>query len=79
MEFLRHTLPHKVIALLDVEKLHYANVSYTTEELHEYISDVVLRIPFLSSESEAEVTILIEYKSYKDRITPFQMLSYVAA
>ena len=79
VEFLQHALPQEVIALMDVEKMHYTNTSYTTEDLLEYMSDVVLRVPFQNSKAKAEVTILVEHKSYKDRMTPFQMLSYVAA
>jgi predicted transposase/invertase (TIGR01784 family) len=77
VEFLMHALPQTVIDLLDMKSLQYANVSYTTEELHEYMSDVVLRIPYQNSKASAEVTVLIEHKSYKDRMTPFQMMSYV--
>jgi predicted transposase/invertase (TIGR01784 family) len=74
-----HALPQTVIDLLDMKSLQYANVSYTTEELHEYMSDVVLRIPYQNSKASAEVTVLIEHKSYKDRITPFQMMFYVTS
>jgi len=77
VEFLMHALPQTVIDLLDMKRLQYSNVSYTTEELHEYMSDVVLRIPYQNSKASAEVTVLIEHKSYKDRMTPFQMMSYV--
>lgn len=78
VEFLRHALPQKVIDLLDMQQLQYTDASYTTEELKEYMSDIVLRVPFQNSLSEAEVTILIEHKSYRDRMTSIQMLSYLA-
>jgi len=77
VEFLMNALPQNIIDLLDMQKLQYTNVSYTTEELHEYMSDVVLRIPYQNRKASAEVTVLIEHKSYKDRMTPFQMMSYV--
>jgi predicted transposase/invertase (TIGR01784 family) len=79
VEFLMNALPQIVIDVLDMKSLQYANVSYTTEELHEYMSDVVLRIPYLNSKASAEVTVLIEHKSYKDRMTPFQMMAYLTS
>jgi predicted transposase/invertase (TIGR01784 family) len=77
VEFLMNALPQKVIDFLDMKKLHYADVSYTNEELQEYMSDVVLRIPFQNSKAAAEVTVIIEHKSYKDRMAPFQMMAYM--
>jgi len=77
--FLQQALPQKITALLDIQKLHHTHSSYTTKELREYISDIVLRVPIHDSDNEAEVTVLIEHKSYKDRKLPFQLLSYVAA
>jgi predicted transposase/invertase (TIGR01784 family) len=77
--FLHHALPQNIGALLDIQKLQHTQTSYTTKELREHISDIVLRIPILGSDNEAEVTVLIEHKSYKDRKLPFQLLSYIAA
>jgi predicted transposase/invertase (TIGR01784 family) len=78
-EFLTHALPAEVCALLDLQRLRYTGNSYTSHELRELLSDVVLSVPILSSDQNTEVTILIEHKSFKDRMTPFQLLSYVAA
>jgi predicted transposase/invertase (TIGR01784 family) len=77
--FLQQALPQNIAALLDIQMLQHTHASYTTQELQEYISDIVLRVPILDSNNEAEVTVLIEHKSYKDRKLPFQLLSYVAA
>jgi len=77
--FLQQALPQNIAALLDIQKLQHTHSSYTTKELREHISDIVLRVPILGSENQAEVTVLIEHKSYKDRKLPFQLLSYIAA
>jgi predicted transposase/invertase (TIGR01784 family) len=77
--FLQQALPQNITALLDIQKLQHTHSSYTTKELREYVSDIVLRVPIYGSDNEAEVSVLIEHKSYKDRKLPFQLLSYVAA
>jgi predicted transposase/invertase (TIGR01784 family) len=79
VEFLNHALPAEVCTLLDLQRLRYTETSYTSHELRELLNDVVLSVPLLYSDQDTEVTILIEHKSFKDRMTPFQLLSYVAA
>jgi len=78
-EFLTYALPHEVCTLLDLKRLSYSGNSYTSHELRELLCDVVLNVPLVSADQDTEVTILIEHKSFKDRMTSFQLLSYVAA
>ncbi|MCE2790571.1 MAG: Rpn family recombination-promoting nuclease/putative transposase [Saprospiraceae bacterium] len=78
IEFLKHALPQDVQSTLDLENIKYDNSTYTTIELNEYISDIVLKVPVFGTNGEVRVAILIEQKSTTDHFTSLELLTYMA-
>jgi predicted transposase YdaD len=64
IDFIRHVLPKEVAVLLDLDALRYADTSYTHKKMGKLVSDVVFLIPVRAGLGLAEVTVLIEHKSY---------------
>ncbi len=56
----------------------YADTSYTSRDLRRWVSDLVLSVPLRGHADPIEIAILIEHKSHRSRLLPFQLLTYVA-
>jgi predicted transposase/invertase (TIGR01784 family) len=76
--FLGTALPSDVRAMLDLDTLIFENKSYVNDELKELFVDLVYSCK-LKGKGELYTSILIEHKSYKDKYTVFQILSYLAS
>ena len=80
-DFLRYYLPADVAALLDLDRVTLADGSFVDAALQDHVSDMLyhvgLRSPDPAVTDEAFVYVLVEHKSYADRLTPFQVLRYV--
>ncbi|MBF0527652.1 MAG: Rpn family recombination-promoting nuclease/putative transposase, partial [Deltaproteobacteria bacterium] len=51
--------------------------SFVDDQLKEYFSDIVYRVNIKQSQ-QAYVCILLEHKSYQDRLVPLQLFKYMA-
>jgi predicted transposase/invertase (TIGR01784 family) len=81
--YFRHNLPEELLAHLDLETLERVQDSFVDPELHPSASDLLFTVDYLP-EGGAEVEskklllyLLIEHKSYPDRMTLFQLLRYM--
>jgi predicted transposase/invertase (TIGR01784 family) len=76
--FLNTALPSDVRVMLNLDTLVYENKSYVNDDLKELFADLVYSCK-LNGNEELYTSILIEHKSYKDKYTVFQILSYLAS
>jgi predicted transposase/invertase (TIGR01784 family) len=77
--FLQFFLPEEISRMIDFNRIEAYKDSFVTEELKEIFSDAIFRCPVLESEnSSLFVSVLIEHKSYPDKMVAVQLLSYLA-
>ena len=80
-DFLRYYLPADVAALFDPDRMTLADGSFVDAALQDHVSDMLYHVGLRSADSadadDAYVYVLVEHKSYADRLTPFQVLRYV--
>jgi predicted transposase/invertase (TIGR01784 family) len=77
VSFFESYLPKDVLAILDLNTLDYPTTNFITSDLEEYFSDIVFRVKSKNEGTEFFVSILIEHKSYPDKLTLFQIGSYL--
>ena len=77
VEFIKHAVPPEIHQKFDFDNITYLPGTYTTKELNEYISDIVLKIPVDGTAGDVTVSILIEHKSTIDHFTCLQLLTYM--
>lgn len=81
--YFRHNLPEELLVRLDLATLERVQDSFIDPELHPSASDLLFTVDYLpegGSEAEPEkllLYLLIEHKSYPDRMTLFQLLRYI--
>lgn len=75
-EFLELYLPPVIAKLLDFAQLETVKDSFVNNELQEYFSDLLFRVP-LKSGAPAYVYVLLEHKSAPDKMVAFQLLGYI--
>ncbi|MBF0523655.1 MAG: Rpn family recombination-promoting nuclease/putative transposase [Deltaproteobacteria bacterium] len=75
-DFLANYLPAAVLGQLDLSTLETTTDSFVDDLLKEHFSDIVYRVNIRQSQ-EAYVSILLEHKSYQDRLVPFQLFRYM--
>ena len=63
--------------LLDIEHLHIQTVPLKDNVYHEYLPDLVYYIPFKGENYGIQLRVILEHKSYRDRMTVFQTARYV--
>ena len=61
---------------LDLDTLESENVSFITNRLEEYFSDIVYSCQTKTGE-DLRITLLLEHKSYDDPLLPFQLWRYL--
>jgi len=71
-------LPKQVLEHIELSSLTPLQNGFISKELNEVFSDVVFLFRLKKSEQECYVSILIEHKSIKDELAPFQILGYLA-
>jgi predicted transposase/invertase (TIGR01784 family) len=77
ISFLQSYLPEDVLAVIDLETLAYVTTNFITSEFQEYFSDIIFKIKNKNNEAGYYVSILVEHKSYPDKLTLFQIGSYL--
>jgi len=75
-EFVHHYLPSEVTAALDLDTVATVPGTFVDPELRSHQADAVFTVG-LKDGGEAFVYVLIEHKSYPDRLTALQVLRYV--
>jgi len=74
-DYIRHFLPAKLTAKLNLSSLELAPTSYVNGGLEEYLSDVVYRCRY--GEQQISLSLLFEHKSQPDGIIYLQLLRYL--
>jgi predicted transposase/invertase (TIGR01784 family) len=77
VSFLQSYLPSELLAIVDLTTLEYISTNFVTEEFQEYFSDIIFKVKGKTSGQGYYVSILVEHKSYPDKLTLFQVGSYL--
>lgn len=81
--YFRHNLPAELVEKLDFSTLDRMQDSFIDPELHPSASDLLFTVDYVAGDGEEEkrekilLYLLIEHKSYPDRMTLFQLLRYM--
>ncbi|MDA8140414.1 MAG: Rpn family recombination-promoting nuclease/putative transposase, partial [Desulfobacteraceae bacterium] len=73
--FLQHYLPPPVLSLTALDTLEICKDTFVEKDLSEFFFDLLYKVEL--SGAEGFIYILFEHKSYKDRLTPLQLLEYM--
>ena len=76
-DFVAHYLPAEISAEVDVDSLAPVEGTFIDETLNQHLSDALFRVDLRHHEGESLIYILIEHKSYADRMTARQVLRYI--
>jgi len=78
-DFLRHTLPPRLLAHLDLdlERLVISPDTFVTEALRKIYSDLIYQIPY--RDTHLSVYLLFEHKSQPEHWVLLQLLRYIVA
>jgi hypothetical protein len=76
-DFLRHQLPHALLALVDLDTLEIAPDTHVATDLRADWSDLIYRLS--GRDGGLEVYLLFEHKSHPEYWTLLQLLRYVVA
>ena len=74
-EFFENKLPKEVLKLVNLDTLETQKDSYINKELKEFFSDLLFKVDI--NNKEGYFYLLIEHKSYKEKLAIFQMLRYI--
>ena len=76
--FLQEFLPVQMVEVIDWSTVHSVDSVYVHEHLSAYYSDVVFSVALKAQEGlRIRISLLIEHKSYPDRMVSFQLLNYL--
>ncbi len=75
-DFLQNYLPAKVRNQINLNALKIAKDTFIKKELKEFYSDLLYTVDFQTG--PGYVYLLFEHKSYADKLTPLQILEYMA-
>ncbi len=75
--FLRSWLPGETLMCLDLNGLTIEPRHLTDHVFKELITDVVYRVPVKGTGEHVDFFVVVEHKSFDDRLTIFQVWSYV--
>jgi len=75
-DFLRNYIPEHIAGILDTETFELVKDSFVDRSLREHFSDILGRVK-LKDGTDVYVYVLMEHKSYPDRLTAFQLLRYI--
>lgn len=80
-DFMRYYLPGDVSALIDLNRVTLVDGSFVDAALQDHVSDMLYHVGLHTTENpgldEAFIYVLVEHKSYADRLTAFQVLRYI--
>lgn len=73
--FLQHYLPPEVLSLTALDTLEICKDTFIENDLKEFFCDLLYKVDL--GDAEGFIYILFEHKSYRDRLTPLQLLEYM--
>ncbi|MFZ1984181.1 MAG: Rpn family recombination-promoting nuclease/putative transposase, partial [Desulfatitalea sp.] len=73
--FLHHYLPSEVLSLTALDTLEICKDTFVEKDLREFFFDLLYKVELAGA--EGFIYILFEHKSYRDRLTPLQLLEYM--
>lgn len=76
--FLESSLAENLKNELDLQSLSYEKNSFITPDLKEQISDIIFKIKLKKKSNFVFVSLILEHKSYVDKMVLFQILGYIA-
>jgi len=74
--FLQEFISTDIVDRLDLSSLRQENVSFITDNLQEYFSDIIYSC-HLNSGKQVRIVFLLEHKSYSDANLTLQLLRYL--
>jgi predicted transposase/invertase (TIGR01784 family) len=77
VSFLESYLPAHVLEIIDLATLEFTTTNFITPEFQEYFSDIIFKVKSKKGKTAYYVSILIEHKSYPDKLTLFQIGAYL--
>ena len=76
--FVEEFLPEKIVKELDLSRLKVSQDSYLDNEMKEYFSDLILKIPVKKAKNRnLKIAFLFEHKSSPDNFVLFQVGHYL--
>jgi predicted transposase/invertase (TIGR01784 family) len=80
-DFLRHTLPDELLALVDLDTLTISKDTYVSKDLRQFYADLVYQVACRGTADDASLSIylLFEHKSCPDTWVLLQLLHYIQA
>ncbi|WP_084051980.1 Rpn family recombination-promoting nuclease/putative transposase [Desulfonispora thiosulfatigenes] len=73
--FIKNNIPKEALAIIDMGSLELQKDTFINEELQENFSDLIYKVKINNKESY--ISFLLEHKSYKDKMTIFQVHKYI--
>lgn len=74
-DVIENNLPKEILNDLDMDTLEKLDGSFITEKLQETFSDIIYGVKI--NNRDAYIALLLEHKSYKDKLTIFQVSRYI--
>ncbi|SMB88308.1 conserved hypothetical protein (putative transposase or invertase) [Desulfonispora thiosulfatigenes DSM 11270] len=74
-DFLKNNIPKEALAIINLESLELQKASSTNKELKEIFFDLIYKVQI--NNQEGYISFLLEHKSYKDKLTIFQVHKYI--
>ena len=75
VDFIKGVFPADIVKHLSLSKIKHENISYVSDELKRFFSDVVYSCPVKGV--DVKVTLLFEHKSYPERRIHLQLIRYM--
>lgn len=74
-DFIQNNLPQEVLDIMDIESLELQKDTFINQDLVENFSDLIYKVQI--KDRVAYISFLLEHKSYKDKMTIFQIHKYI--
>ncbi|SMB96732.1 Putative transposase, YhgA-like, partial [Desulfonispora thiosulfatigenes DSM 11270] len=74
-DFLKNNIPKEALDIINLESLELQKASSTNKELKEIFFDLIYKVQI--NNQEGYISFLLEHKSYKDKLTIFQVHKYI--
>ena len=76
-DFFLNYLPPEIVRLLDLKSARLSKDSFLDKRLRAYFSDLVYEVLLRNGKGSVFVHVVLEHKSYPDRLVSFQLLCYM--
>ena len=76
-DFLYTSLPSDIQRDIDLDGITIDPTSYIADDIKDYFCDIVVKTKLKDSDSDADIYIIMEHKSYHDKAVLVQLLKYM--